>query len=226
MRYLKNFLLATKEIFWVNIIQYILLVISAIIFKFNSERVVIYGTLILMLFEILYILYIGRRKKYKNTISKRYFPYILFGISINIIFNMILFKTQNIDNSILNIPTVLIIISSGIIGPIFEEIIFRYNYINKLKVFNSKFWCIIISSTLFAICHTNINSILYALILGIINSYLYIKKKDIIIPILIHISGNIIAIFLYEFNLYILILGIILLIISIINIHLTHFNKS
>ena len=74
---------------------------------------------------------------------------------------------------------------------------------------------IIISSIVFAICHTGITTIIYAFIIGLVNSYLYIKKKNILVPIVIHMSANIFVNVLNIFNPYILIIGIFLIVLSV-----------
>ncbi len=210
MKYIKNLFLSLKEILLIMLIQYILL--FGCIMIFGTNKSIIIGTIILSIFELIYIFI--KLKGIKLSFKHNYFPYILLGISISIIYNMIIFKL-GIKFDITSIPLILDIIVSGIIGPIFEEILFRYSLINKLSKFNNKTLCILLSSFIFAICHNGITTIIYAFIIGLFNSYYYIKKKDILVPIIIHISANIVSSFLFNFNPYILILGIILFVIGI-----------
>lgn len=205
MKYIKNLFLSIREVLLIILIQYILLLGCIMIFGMNGS--IILGTIILSIFELIYIFI--KLKNIKLAFKHYYFPYILLGISISIIYNMIIFKL-GIKFDITSIPLILNIIASGIIGPIFEEVLFRYSLINKLAKFNNNTLCIIISSFIFAICHNGITTIVYAFIIGLFNSYYYIKKKDILVPITIHISANIVSSFLFNFNPYILILGIIL----------------
>ena len=212
MQYIKNLFLSIKEIIAVIFIQYLLLLCCILIFGTNKS--IIIGTITLSIFELIYIFI--KIKNIKLTFKHNYFPYILLGISLSLIYNMIIFKL-GIKFEITSIPLLLEILSSGMIGPIFEELIFRYNLINKLSKFNSRYLTIIISSFIFAICHNNTITIIYAFIIGPFNSYFYIKKKDILVPITIHISSNIISSFLFKYNPYILILGIILFSISMLS---------
>lgn len=212
MQYIKKIVLSIKEILLILLIQYALL--FSCILMLGTNKSIIIGTIILSLFELIYIFI--KLKNIKLTIKHNYFPYILLGLSISIIYNMIIFKL-GIEFEITNIPLILEILSSGIIGPIFEEVLFRYSLINKLSKYNSKYLTIIMSSFIFAICHNNTITIIYAFIIGLFNSYFYIKKKDILVPIIIHIFSNIISSFLFSYNSYILILGIIMLIISLIS---------
>lgn len=210
MKYIKNLFLSLKGILLIMLIQYILL--FGCIMIFGMDKSIILGTIILSIFELIYIFI--KLKNIKLSFKHNYFPYILIGISISIIYNMIIFKL-GIKFDITSIPLILDIIVSGIIGPIFEEILFRYSLINKLSKFNNNTLCIILSSFIFAICHNGITTIIYAFIIGLFNSYYYIKKKAILVPTIIHISANIVSSFLFNFNPYILILGIILFVIGI-----------
>ena len=57
-------------------------------------------------------------------------------------------------------------------------------------------------------------TIIYAFIVGLINSYIYMKDKDIIKPIIVHISGNIFVNLLSGFNILILIFCIFIIVIG------------
>lgn len=223
MIYIKNLFISLKEIIFIMLFQYFILISTILIFGFNKS--IIIGSIILMIFEIIYILYKSKDIKY-SFINNRYFPYILLGISITIIYNMTIFKYGikfNVNN---NIPFLIGFISSSIIGPLFEEILFRYSLIDKLLKFNSKKVSIILGGLIFGLCHNNIVTIIYAIIIGLINSYIYIERKDIIIPMVIHMSANAFSFFLFNYNPIILCLGIILLLISILNIRKTILYKK
>lgn len=211
MKYLKNLLLSLNEIFVVMIIQYILLIIVILIFGIYNS--IILGSIILLLFETVYIL-LKSKKIHRFSSNTIYFPYVLLGISIAVIYNMIIFKLGIKFDVNTSIPIILNIICSSIVGPIFEELLFRYSLIEKLEKFNSKRNIVIISSLIFGLFHKNVITMIYAFIIGVINSYFYLKERNIFIPIIIHMSGNIIASYLFDYNIWIFILGIILLIIS------------
>lgn len=216
MRYLKNLIGSFKEIFLLLILQYIGLFICFICFGENMAIIV--GTIFVCLAEIIYIFYKFKTQRMKLKMCN-FFPYLLLGIGISCSYNMLLFALNlgNVVNTDINI--ILSIICSGIIGPIFEEVLFRYSFMNKLRNFNKKVPSIIISSVVFALCHTGFITIIYAFIVGIINSYLYIKRKNILIPIVIHMTGNIFVNLLTDFNLYILIISLFLTILSCIIIN-------
>lgn len=212
MKYLKNLILSFKEIFLLFILQYAILL--SCLFVFGMNKSIIIGSIFICIIEIIYVVFKYKGKKIKVE-QYNLFPYILLGIGVTTTYNMILFA-MNLGNEVnTNINIVFNIICSGIIGPIFEETLFRYSFINYLKKFNSTKMSIIISSIVFAICHTGITTIIYAFIIGLVNSYLYIKKKNILVPIVIHMSANIFVNVLNIFNPYILIIGIFLIVLSV-----------
>lgn len=85
----------------------------------------------------------------------------------------------------------------AILGPVIEEIIFRGIIIERLGTKYNYRWAVIISSILFAILHLGP---IGAFIFGIALSLVYLKTESLMIPILIHIANNTIAIFLMIAN--------------------------
>ena len=141
----------------------------------------------------------------------------MLGSSISIIYNMVLYRlnlyTYNINNNILFLD----ILTSGIISPIFEEVLFRVSFISKVESFIcNKKKVVLVTSIIFAILHFNILSGFIAFIIGIINGYIYIKTRDIIRISLIHISLNTISSLITGYNIVIFILGIILMIVAVL----------
>ncbi len=131
---------------------------------------------------------------------------LLSGVLVQMINN--LFKVDTSINQqtiveILKVSPVLMFISAGILGPIVEELIFRKSIFGLIK---SKKKALIISTLAFALIHV-ISSIgagynviqLIVLTLpyltgGLIFGVIYIiVEKNIIIPCIIHILSNIIA---------------------------------
>ena len=225
---MKYILKSSKEIFITYILSYLIILITSLIYYllgFASVDNFINNVspYILIIFYIITIVFLYQ-KNYRKEIPlrvKNYFPLILLGISIAVFLNMLIFiiTNPNIESSN-NI--ILTIISTGIIGPIYEEILFRYLLYNRLtKKYTSK-KAILITTTIFALIHLEPIKLLYAFILGLIININYKKYKNILSAILIHVSANIIVIFLTEYNPYILILSLINLIIYFI---LTHTQK-
>ena len=105
----------------------------------------------------------------------------MLGSSISIIYNMILYRFHLYTYDTNNTFLFLDVLTSGIIGPIFEEVVFRVSFIPKVECFiYNKEKVIIITSIIFAILHFNFLSGFIAFIIGIINGYIYIKTRDII----------------------------------------------
>ena len=211
-----------KEIIITYILSYIIIIISGCIYNllgyndltFFINNICIYITLIYYIVITIY-LYKKNQVKENNLSLKKYFPIISLGISIAIIYNMLVFKfIPPTTNNSISLP--ILIISSGIIGPIYEEILFRYVFYNRLKKKYSKEKSLLINSIIFSLIHIQPIKMIYAFILGIVLNLLYEKYKTIKAPILIHISANTIVLFLREYNLVVLLLSIINLIISFI----------
>lgn len=218
---MKYILKSSKEIIITYILTYILIIITGLIYNalgYSNLEYLVNNIIpyILLIFYILTIIYLYKKNYIKEpkVPTKQYFPLILLGIALATLLNMIIFLIIPSSNQV-TIPTFLAIISSGIIGPIYEEILFRYLLYNRLKKKYSIKKAILITTIIFALIHMSPIKIIYAFILGLILNVAYEKYHNIIAPILIHISANTIVIFLYEYNTYIFLLSIINLIISI-----------
>lgn len=218
MEYLRKLFLSLKEIFAMMILQYVILFVCFLIV--GKESSIIFGSILIIIFELSYIVWKFIKNNIGNGISKKiidiwsYFPYILLGIGISTSYNMIIFGLGLGQGVNTEFPLILNILCSGIIGPIFEEFLFRYDFIKRLEKFNSsKIVIILLTGITFGLFHTGIVTIIYAMIVGFINSYIYVKDKDIIKPITLHMAGNIFVNFLTGYNIVTLILGFILIII-------------
>lgn len=212
MKYLWKLVLSLREVFILMALQYFILIIFFILFGPNKALII--GCILLIFLQVIYIVYKGRNVKFKFD-YKSYIPLIMLGVGISAVYNMITFGLGITNEVTSDINILFNILCSGIMGPIFEEFLFRYDLTKRLSLFNNKNWVVILlSSIIFALCHTGITTIIYAFIVGLINSYIYMKDNDIIKPIIIHMSMNTFVIFLTGYNLYVLILGILLIIIS------------
>ena len=77
----------------------------------------------------------------------------------------------------------------SIIGPIFEEFIFRKLLIDRSIKYGARI-SIILSAVLFAFVHGNLNQFFYAFLMGGFFAYVYIKTGKIIYTIILHIIIN------------------------------------
>lgn len=215
MKYLGKLFLAMREIVAVTIMEYALLFLCFIFL--GKDRAVTWGSISLILFMIFYV--IGKRKGMLWKRKRNDLCYILLGISVSSIFNMLVFKFYLSPLSSSGNFSLFIILASGIVGPIFEETLFRYDLIRRLEKFNSnKYVIIFLDAIIFGLMHFNILNMLYGFIVGLINASIYMRDKDIGKPILVHMAGNIIASFFFRYNGVILMLSSVLLVISIIEI--------
>lgn len=97
--------------------------------------------------------------------------------------------TNPVENLISSTDIWLNLVLISIIGPIFEEIIFRKLLIDRTIKYGAKI-SIILSALIFGFVHGNINQFFYAFLIGGFLAYVYIKTGKLIYPILLHITIN------------------------------------
>lgn len=220
MEYLKKLIKAMKDIVVVMVIQYSLIFGIGILYMIlNGEDLMSFyineGYIILtFIYAILVMALLNRyREKEKSLPLKDYYGAVLFGISLACFLNMLIFKLGQ-SNEVVEVNKTLLFISSGILGPIMEELLFRKKLLTELLMFNNKYVSILLSSFIFSFLHNGMITMLYAFILGIVFGIFYIKYKNVKLTIFMHMAANIIVIYLTRYNTFILILSIIGLLIS------------
>lgn len=121
--------------------------------------------------------------------------YIMLGICLSLSYNLLLcginkinYFTNLYDSVNKNIFVALL--TTGILGPILEELIFRGVVYEKLKTFNKKSTSMFITGVLFGLFHGNIIQFIYAFLLNFVLVKSYEKENSILVPILIHICAN------------------------------------
>lgn len=91
--------------------------------------------------------------------------------------------------------TVLGMLSIGVLGPICEEFIFREGVLGYMLRNEAKPWpAIILSSVIFGLVHGNPAQIPFAAAMGVVLGYVYYRTGNIIVPSIIHILNNSIAV--------------------------------
>ena len=163
-------------------------------------------TLILLI--IFFIIYFKKDhvKKHVTIDNDTYTLFILTGISTAVLLNLIIVALDNIIpiytiNNTNNISIVLLIILTGFIGPIIEEVLFRGIVYNRIRKFNSLIDTTILVAVIFALTHNNPINMIYAFCLGIILNLIYHKYHNLKAPIIAHISANLI-ILLFRYSIY------------------------
>lgn len=144
-----------------------------------------------------FIFYDKKEERCEKKIS--YLWVILLGIGACIILNVLISVSglpllsptfQEISKLIYTGNFWLELVTAGIIVPIAEELIFRGVLFKRLKAATKLTWAIIISSMLFGIMHGNLVQFVYATILGAVMCFVYIRCKNILAPILLHMAAN------------------------------------
>ena len=219
MDYLKCLIKAIMPVLKYIILSYLVVFASFILYMLFGgldvvNFVINYATYILVIFNFIYIVYLLKKYKVFCKRTTYIFPFIMLGIAIACFGNMIIFKFNTISE-VVEMNMIFLILSSVIVGPLVEELLFRNILVNKLLSFNSKVITILLASFIFAIMHSGIVNIVYTFILGIILNTVYIKGKNLLYPLIIHCSANLIVLFLKGFNSDILFLSFILLVISL-----------
>ena len=177
----------------------------------------IYIIILLIIYELVVIWYFYIHKHHKESNHKvgEGIVYFSFGVSVSVILNMIIFYICPPQDIVNPLPFIIIFISSCIVGPIFEEMLFRYVFYFNLRKKYSYLISIFINSLIFAIFHFDLIKGIYSFIFSLILLTFYEKKKNILVPILFHIGGNCVSLLLSEFDFSILSLAIINIIIYI-----------
>lgn len=144
-------------------------------------------------------------KKYQiyekeNIKIKKPIKIVLIALLSSLVLNEIILLIKIFLNTEMTINlNIFLLINTIIIGPILEELLFRGIVFNKLLEFNSEKKSLIITTTIFAIMHGNLLTIIYTFIMGYILNTLYIKQKTLKAPILFHITINFVSAFIIPF---------------------------
>lgn len=90
------------------------------------------------------------------------------------------------------LPVLGTFVSTVIISPISEELIFRGVLLNRLKLITPAIFAVLVSSLLFGALHS-FGSIISAFVFAVCMAILYIKTENICVPILAHFLNNFFA---------------------------------
>ena len=184
----------------------------------NSKMLIITILFFIIFLPILYFLY----KKYKKESKRGYLiESISLGISISIIFNILVYNINSIfnftDRYEFKLPFIVILICTGVLGPILEEILYRGIVYNKLKEFNPNMRSIILCSVLFGLFHFDIIDGIYAFGVSFMFIYLYEKYNTLVAPILMHIFLNTTGIVMIKLGILDMhIISLLLIVISVL----------
>ena len=91
------------------------------------------------------------------------------------------------------------LVSTIIVSPICEELLFRGVFLNRLKIIVPTTFAILITSILFGSLH-KYGNIISAIVFGVCMCILYLKTHNILVCILAHFLNNLLAEFLYHID--------------------------
>lgn len=159
----------------------------------------------LIAFPILFLIIKGMKTKYreKTTMSASEFFSLflisqaamfagnLVGQALNGFFSGL--KDSDVvnplENSIDSSPVWLLFITTVVLAPIFEELIFRKFMIDRLSRYGELI-AVLASSIAFGLFHGNFYQFFYAVLLGLILGYMYAKTRNIKYSVLMHMLIN------------------------------------
>lgn len=139
-----------------------------------------------------------RKEKYVTAISKKDISkYVVYGCTFNLvitlIINLIPQSFMEKYNASVGLATTgniwLMIIATGIMGPIAEEITFRHFILQPNKRVSDKY-AIIISALSFGIMHGNLIQGVYTFILGLFFAREDLKENNLMPSLIMHITIN------------------------------------
>ncbi len=85
---------------------------------------------------------------------------------------------------------ILSLLAVGIIGPVFEEILFRGLIFGELRKITRVRAALFIQAVLFGIYHLDIIQGSYAFLIGILLGYVYYRSNSIVAPMIVHATIN------------------------------------
>ncbi|WP_130838087.1 CPBP family intramembrane glutamic endopeptidase [Lachnoclostridium sp. Marseille-P6806] len=85
------------------------------------------------------------------------------------------------------------ILIAVIAAPLIEEILFRGIVLRSLRRISPAWVAILLSSVLFGAYHMNVVQVVYATFMGVVAGIIYEKKKNLLLPILVHMANNFLA---------------------------------
>ena len=168
-----------------------------------------YSVLIMIIILIIFVPILLKKyqiyKKQSSFAFKNKLSTIFLGASLAIILNIIIFRINSIINitdrynNLNNERLLFSILSSGILGPIIEELIFRGIVYNRLKEITNIKASMIISTIIFALFHFELSQIFYAFLMGYLFVNVYEYYGTLKASIIAHMSANIVVtLFIYS----------------------------
>lgn len=185
------------EILIISAISLAIILLADWIFNIKINDDLIY---VLIIFYVIYRLRNCKKDfvfKSKNLFSKIQFKFILIIVIVNIFFSYGMLYGVDllgffISDSVKSMVVAYDLISTVIIAPIAEELIFRGIFLNRINKFYSTHFSIIVSSILFGILHEP-GAMIAAFVFGVCMAIIYLKSNNILLAIFAHFLNNLIS---------------------------------
>lgn len=197
---IKNLMKSIGLILGITTSQYIIVSIATIIFslfyqgpleEFLNTLWFKNMTLVVSIMFTLFMIFILTKNKKDDSLSFKKIMLSFFG---GIIFSLIFHLIRNIFDPISKETfSILLLIETGILGPILEELMFRKMIYGWMKQVSSTKTAMLLTTFLFAFSHSGFMNIIYAFALGYILIGLYHESNSLKSPIAFHIGTNIFA---------------------------------
>lgn len=135
-----------------------------------------------------------RKIKISSVLMVILFTYLMMPITtvINAISMLFVDNTvSQMSGLVLQMPSYIMVLVMGVIGPLSEEVIFRGMVLNGYKRSGNAFRAILLSALLFGLMHMNFNQAAYAVFLGIAMGILAEATGSLWGSIVFHMTVNI-----------------------------------
>lgn len=135
----------------------------------------------------------------------------ILSMSISVLLNILLLRInlpqyseryQEVSVMLYSPPFWQQLLTSGLLIPIMEEVIFRGISFRLLRRWISFPWAMTISAVVFGAYHGNLVQFVYAGLCGVLLAYLYEKYDSILAPILSHMFMNTVAIIFTQWGVF------------------------
>lgn len=159
-----------------------------------SENLVVLETFITPIFLILIILLFT--KSLIEDFKKLHWEDVLLVVVISMVLLLLgdrLFAVEGVVDEKISVSSWIYLLSAVTYGPFFEEMIFRYCIIPLSGTNLSKVLALILSAAFFSLVHGFSFSFFY-FISGLIFGVVYLLKRNIWYPIIVHYVNNLIAV--------------------------------
>ncbi|MBQ7796720.1 MAG: CPBP family intramembrane metalloprotease [Lachnospiraceae bacterium] len=139
--------------------------------------------------------------EYKELDKKKISTLLLMGLGFGFFFSALLtvfpfpkflIESYRSSSNTLNVGTdqILALVSTAVLAPITEEIVFRGYMLNRLLEWFKEKESVLISTAIFALCHVSILWIAYAFVMGLLLAKVSVEEDNIAYSIALHIGFN------------------------------------